>query len=274
MHEHASCSNYVSDSYSGFMYHDVGKNEILYSNENKYHCIIFILEGDIELEIDNEKYNLKTDSSIFIPSSSGLHIKAIIKSSFILNYFDTPIDLCEKLALEELILTDKNSFSCPLLNLKYPLKAFLISLKFYLEEGISCKHFHAIKEKEMFFIFRFFYTKKEVSHFFKPLLSKNISFKNIVLKNYRNTRSVKELAQKCNYSLSSFNHCFKANFDDSPYSWLQKQKLKHIKTKLKNKDIPLSHIVDEFSFSSPSHLTSFCKKYLEISPSEYRKLNS
>jgi AraC-like DNA-binding protein len=82
---------------------------------------------------------------------------------------------------------------------------------------------------------------------------------------------VKELANICNYSLSSFNRLFKKNFKENPYLWLQNQKLKYITGRLSDKNIPLGQIIDEFRFSSPSHFTIFCKKHLNLTPSQFRK---
>lgn len=271
--EHFACSNYTSDFYSGFAYYNVIENDFFYPIEKKYHCILFILEGKVNIFIDNQKYILKKGFSILVPSDSKFYLEAASNTSFITNYFDSPIDLCEKIALESLISTHSSTFKIPILKFKKAHRSFLLSLKSYLKDGVSCKHFHAMKEKEMFFIFRYYYTKDEILFFFRSIVSKNLDFKNIVLQNYKNVTSIKELAKKCNYSLSSFNRHFKNDFGENPYIWLQKQKLEHIKVRLKNKQISLNQIVDEFNFSSPSHLTSFCKRHLRMSPSEYRNLN-
>lgn len=106
------------------------------------------------------------------------------------------------------------------------------------------------------------------------MISKDLDFKGIVLRNYKSVTSIKELAQKCNHSLSSFSRHFKTVFNENPYTWFQKQKLEHIKIRLKDKHISLNQIVDEFNFSSPGHFSSFCKKHLQMPPSEYRRLNS
>jgi AraC-like DNA-binding protein len=159
----------------------------------------------------------------------------------------------------------------PIVKTKPPLKRFLTSLVLYLDEGASCKHFHEIKQKEMFFIFRFFYTKEEAAGLFAPIISQNLNFKNKVLSNYMEVNSVKGLAKICNYSLSSFNRNFKNNFKENPYVWLQNQKLKYITAKLADKSIPFSQIIDEFKFSSPAHFTVYCKKHLNTTPSRFRK---
>jgi AraC-like DNA-binding protein len=190
---------------------------------------------------------------------------------FVVNYFNKPIDFCEKAALESLSSIVGDKPHQPVLKVKPPLKPFLSSLIFYMEESVFCKHFHEIKQKELFFILRYFYTKSEIAGLFAPIISNDLNFKNKVLSNYHQANSVKELARICNYSLSSFNRFFKKNFDENPYIWLQNQKLKYITGKLSDKNIPMSQIIDEFKFSSPAHFTIFCKKHLNQTPSQFRK---
>ncbi|MDR1437190.1 MAG: helix-turn-helix domain-containing protein [Candidatus Symbiothrix sp.] len=47
--------------------------------------------------------------------------------------------------------------------------------------------------------------------------------------------------------------------------------MKYITGKLANKNIPFSQIIDEFGFSSPAHFTIYCKKHLNVTPSQFRK---
>jgi len=269
--EHRSCSNYVSDYNIGFKSCQIKQGEFIIPANKEHHCLFFLMSGHVDLFYEAQTYHLRKDTVWFIPMSSDYKICATTDSTLIMNYFNKPIDFCEKTALESLsaFLGQKShSFT---LRINKPLKKFLSSLIFYLNEGIFCKHFHEIKQKELFFILRYFYTKREVAGLFAAIISKNLDFKNIVLANYIHASSVKELAQICNYSLSSFNRVFKKNFEENPYIWLQNQKTKYIAGRLSDKSIPLGQIIDEFRFSSPSHFTIFCKKHLNLTPSQFRK---
>jgi AraC-like DNA-binding protein len=231
------------------------------------------MEGEVSLFFDSQKYYLQKNNIIFMPIASSYEIVAQTDVEFVINYFNKHIDLCEKVALESLtpyLNTLEKAFN-PVLIIKPPMEQFLTSLVFYLGKGVFCKHFHEIKQKELFFLLRFFYTKEEVAGLFAPIISCDLDFKNRVLTNSIKVNSVKELANICNYSLSTFNRAFKDNFNECPYDWLQNQKLKYIIVKLSDKNIPLSDIVDEFKFSSPAHFTTYCKKYLKKTPSQFRK---
>ncbi|MDR2058501.1 MAG: AraC family transcriptional regulator [Dysgonamonadaceae bacterium] len=271
LEEHLACSNYVSDYNVGFKYYHISKGEYFVSSNLNCNCLLFLIKGNIKLSYESQDYILKRNNIGFFPVSTEYTIQVIADADIVINYFNKPIDLCEKLALESLFSFVGKKSHTPIVKTKPALRTFLSSLIYFLREGASCKHFHEIKQKELFFILRFFYTKEEVAGLFAPIISRNLDFKSIVLNNYLNTNSVKELAKICNYSLSSFNRNFKNNFNENPYIWLQNQKLKYIIGKLSNKNIPFSQIIDEFRFSSPAHFTIYCKKHLHLTPSQFRK---
>ena len=269
--EHTSCSYYISDYSIGFQNCVINKGEFIVPANKTNHCLFFLISGSVNLSYESNTYNVKKDTIWFVPMSSEYKIYANSDARLVMNYFNKPIDLCEKAALESLsVLLDQKSHTS-MLKINKPMKRFLSSMLYYMNEGVYCKHFHEIKQKELFHLLRYFYTKREIAGLFAPIISRNLDFKNIVLANYLRANSVKELAQICNYSLSSFNRVFKKNFQENPYLWLQNQKLKYIIGRLSDKSIPLSQIIDEFHFSSPSHFTIFCKKHLNLTPSEFRK---
>jgi AraC-like DNA-binding protein len=272
--EHVSCSEYVSDYNVGFKHYRAQKGECFVFSNTDYNCLFFCLNGDITISFEEKNYFLTKNTIGFFPLCPEYKIQAMTNADIIIHYFDKPVDLCEKLALESLSSFIGKKAHTPLMRIKSPLKIFLTSMIFYLDQGASCKHLHEIKQKEMFFILRFFYTKEEVAGLFAPIITQNLDFKNKVLTNYLNINSVKELAEICNYSLSSFNRNFKNNFQENPYIWLQNQKLKYITVKLANKNVPFSQIIDEFKFSSPAHFTIYCKKHLHLTPTQFRRENT
>jgi len=273
LEEHRACSNYVSDYNVGFKICQIKQGEFITPSNTEHHCLFFLLNGRVDFLYESQTYNLRKNTVWFTPMSSDYKIFAKTDATLLLNYFNKPIDFCEKTALESLSVLLDTKTHASTLRINKPLKIFISNLIFYMNEGIFCKHFHEIKQKELFHLLRYFYTKREIAGLFAPIISKNIDFKTVVLANYQNASSVKELAQICNYSLSSFNRAFKKNFNENPYLWLQNQRIKYITGKLSDKSISLGQIIDEFRFSSPSHFTVFCKKHLNLTPSQFRKLH-
>jgi AraC-like DNA-binding protein len=98
-----------------------------------------------------------------------------------------------------------------------------------------------------------------------------MDFKAFVLQHYQEVKTVEELAGMCKMSVRSFNRKFNEYFDDSPYSWMLKQKSRHIRSRLADSKTTFGHIIKEYGFSSPAHFTTYCKKQFGQAPSKLRK---
>jgi AraC-like DNA-binding protein len=272
LEEHQSCGNYISDFNVGFQSYHIKKGEqFMPANRRDYHCIIFMIEGSARLVYNAKLYGFENDTMCFIPVSSDYKIIAETDIVCIINYFNNPVSLCKKGMLENLSAYLDDAPYDPTVKINSAIKQFLDSIDFYIKHGAKCRHFHEIKHQELLFNLRYFYSKQDLARLFAPITGNYFDFRDNVLKNCIRARTVKELAESCNCSVPSFNRLFKSNFGDSPYRWLQNRKMKHIVSRLSDMNTPLVNIIDEFGFSSPSHFTVFCKKYLNKTPSQFRR---
>jgi AraC-like DNA-binding protein len=270
--EHLSCKNYVSDFHIGFSYQEVKEGEKLRLSNKYFNYFIFLLEGEVMVSCNEFRNHLcQGGEMVFIVQDSDSVAEAITDVKYILLSFDNQFTLCDRLALESLSTNDKRPPIFNKMDIRPPLRAVLDSVLFYLEYKIQCKHLFAIKQKEVFLIFRAFYTKEEMSRFLSPMLNKNLDFKAFVLQHYQEVKTVEELANMCKISVRSFNRKFNDYFGDSPYSWMLKQKSRHIRTRLADGKTTFSMIIKEYGFSSPAHFTTYCKKQFGESPSRLRK---
>jgi AraC-like DNA-binding protein len=269
--EHKSCGNYISDYNIGFQKHRLPAGERFVPAGRDFNCMIFLISGRATLNYGGTTFGLSRQTLCFVPVAADFSIDADCDLTLVVNYFNKPVDLCEKEALENLSPSVDAGPHNPLLKSNIAVKRFVASIEFYLDAGARCRHFHEIKHKEMLFLLRYFYTKKELAGLFAPVISANLDFRNLVLKNYQQAESVRQLADACHCSVATFNRAFHRDFGEKPLVWLQKQKLKYIVGKLSDINIPLGDIISEFGFSSPGHFTVFCKKHLNATPTEYRK---
>jgi AraC-like DNA-binding protein len=208
---------------------------------------------------------------VFIPQDAEFTLRAMSDLNYIAFSFDNQFTLCDQLALETLRKEYDGPPVLDKLEIREAMQNVLDSIKYYLSYKIQCKHLHAIKQKEVFLIMRAFYTKEEIAHFLSPMLNKNMDFKAFILQHYMEVKTVEELAIMCQMSVRSFNRKFNDYFGDSPYSWMLKQKSRHIRTRLADSKTPFSAIIKEYGFSSPAHFTTYCKKQFGQSPSQLRK---
>ncbi|MDR1344214.1 MAG: AraC family transcriptional regulator [Tannerellaceae bacterium] len=270
--EHLSCKNYVSDFHIGFSCHEVKEGEKLRPTNKYFNYFLFLIEGEVMMSCNEFRNHLcQKDEMIFIAQDSDVTAEAITDVKYISLSFDNQFTLCDQMALESLHVSDKKPNVFNKIDIRQPMRAVLDSVLFYLGHKIQCKHLFAIKQKEVFLILRAFYMKEEIARFLAPMLNKNIDFKAFVLQHYQEVKTVEELANMCKISVRSFNRKFNDYFGDSPYSWMLKQKSRHIKTRLADGKTTFGMIIKEYGFSSPAHFTTYCKKQFGESPSKLRK---
>ncbi|MDR0790756.1 MAG: AraC family transcriptional regulator [Bacteroidales bacterium] len=276
--EHAVCSNWVSDYHIGFKQYNLNNGDNLSSDLGKgFSTICFLLKGEVCVKYNDREYNIGANNMFFIPSSIPCEIKAKTKVFLLVNNFNKPIntiiDTCERMSLENIEppFNKDNEMYNPILPIKKIVKEFLILLTKLIDDGVYCKHFHNEEFNKFFFLLRFYYSKEEIGTLFAPILGMNMEFKYLVLKHYNDISRVKELADECGYSLATFNRLFAENFHDTPYKWMQKKRLQQVITRLSDKEVNVAQIAAELGFSSSGHLTVFCKEFLHLTPSQFRK---
>lgn len=275
--EHAGCSNYLSDLHIGFKYIEVEEGTIFNVQDKQEKHIFFFLEGRAKVRYNEFKDKLFSKGDmIFLPKSADCYGESITKCTFIVLVYGNPIDLCDKVRFNSMINYAKEiKYEFNSLPIRDQLTQFLTLLRVYLQDGVNCRHLHEIKQKELFILFRAYYSKEELAQFFFPMIGKSMDFRSKVMANYLNIKTAKEFSTFCGYSESRFSELFIEEFNMPPYQWMQKQKSKHIIQRLTQTHIPLKDIADEFYFSCPSHFNKYCKtQYGDTAAQVRRKLNT
>ncbi|MDR1846833.1 MAG: AraC family transcriptional regulator [Bacteroidales bacterium] len=276
--EHAVCSNWTSDYRIGFKGYHFKNNDRLTTDFGKeFHTMCFLLKGTATLYYNDRAYELQENTMFLIPNSVTCVIEAKTKGFILVNHFDKPlgrhIDTCERMSLESITpaYNKDNEMYNPVIEIRPALQNFLTLLTQIINDGVYCKHFHNEEFNKLFFLLRFYYSKQEIGIFLSPVLGSNLDFKHLVLTNYHKITCIKDLAVLCGYSLATFNRLFMENFHDTPYKWLQKKKLQVVINYLYDQNLSISQIADLTGFSSSGHLTVFCKEFLHLTPSQFRK---
>lgn len=234
--------------------------------------MFFVRRGEIEVLCNEHLKVFKAGELFLVPKSSECAGRILADSNLVVHIFDNLLNLCERFALEDLEpFANKITYGFCSLDICRPISDYLDLLVFYLEQGLLCEHILAIKQTELFMLFRAFYKKEECASLFYPIICNNMDFKNMVLENYQNSKTVQDLADACCLSLTTFNRKFKKFFGDSPYNWMLKQKSKHIQMKLRNGNIPICDIIEEYGFSSAGHFTSYCRAHFNMTPTQLRR---
>lgn len=85
------------------------------------------------------------------------------------------------------------------------------------------------------------------------------------------TLRMSDIGQALHISESYLFHAFKRETGLSPKQYIILRRIGEAQTLLETTDIPIHEIEERLGFSSSCHLTATFKKYIHISPREYRK---
>lgn len=238
-----------------------------------YYTVIFLLKGKIQIYNANRGNKTVLSNQFYLVGKNTVAKGTVSKDSEVLimqfdNISYDPIKV--KFQNFRTQLTSKIYTFYPL-DANRQMRIYIEQLKDILVNQIDCQHYTQGKVNELFLILLLYYTSDDFFTFCHPLISHASPFKEMILQYYLKTNSLKELQQFTGLSSSTFNRRFKAEFNDSAYQWLLKQKAGQIKLRLMNESITLSDIIREFGFHSHSHLQKYCKTHFNMNPSELKK---
>lgn len=239
-----------------------------------YYTVIFLLKGKIQI-LNPHRSNKIVLSNQFYMVGKNTVVKGTVEkgSEILIMQFDHISYDAIKVKLQQLrnqLITKTYAFRP--LQFNPQMHIYIEQLKDILNHQIDCQHYTQGKVNELFLILQLYYTSDDFFTFCHPLISNASSFREMILKYYLKTNSLRELQQYTGMSTSTFNRKFKAEFNDSAYQWLLKQKASQIKTRLMNESTTLSDIIREFGFHSHSHLQKYCKTHFNMNPSELKKV--
>lgn len=272
--EHASCDCYSGCIRKGFSYHKFsGMDANVDINVGKGDCILFVMEGMIEMSYDDKMQKLSAGNMIYLNRECFCKISPRGKGSILVMRFDKVLQGCDKFSLSQLGDVDiPDETDAYPLEIKDRLNLFLKLMIGYLEDKVCCAPFHEMKIKELFWLIQLYYTKTEQALFFRPLLGNGGEFKRNVMKYYRNAMTVKELSRLCGVTGSSFRRNFLKEFGEPASVWLQKQINNVIELRLADEDMSIGDIAAELHFSSHPQFCRYCKKNFGHTPKEWRKI--
>lgn len=275
-HEHLSCYNYEKGDRPTIekVTLEKGQKWKIFPIDNK---TIFLLKGKLRFSFgDILNKEISSGKMLLLPAGSQYSSMATEDCDFLVMRLHNTKRLCDCFSLDVLLREEKSDFKPDTYFLEFNerVKAFLSFLVACMTDGLKCTYFFELKAKEFYFLLRAYYNKKELLKFFYPLLSRDISFSDLVIKNHYKAKTVQELAELTHYSLSGFQKRFKKVFGVSAYHWMKDERSKSIYHQINSTEKSFKEISDEYGFSSPSHFNDFCKTNFGTTPGRIRRRKS
>ena len=275
-HEHLSCYNYEKGDRPTIekVSLEKGKKWKIFSIDNK---TIFVIKGSLQFSFgDTVDRDISMGKMLLLSAGSQYSSCATEDCVFLVMRLHNSKRLCDCFSLDLLLHEEKSDFKpgLYLLDINERVENFLTSLIICMDEGLKCTYYFELKAKEYYFLLRAYYTKKDLLKFFYPLLSNDISFSELVIKNHYKAKTVQELAELAHYSLSGFQKRFKKVFGISAYHWMKDERSKSVFHQINSTEKSFKEISEEYGFSSPSHFNDFCKTNFGMTPGRIRRSKS
>ena len=116
----------------------------------------------------------------------------------------------------------------------------------------------------------YYYSDYDLASLVHPLSKYTSTFEYFVIQNFKNVKTVEELAHLGGYTLSTFRRIFNNVFHEPVYEWMQARRKEGILDDLLNTESSISEICYKYGFESLPHFSNFCKKSFGGSPRALR----
>lgn len=266
---HEECEHYISEYHIGFRVIQPQKGDAYEGQKFEFHSLVFMLKGEVELSYNEFiGHCFKQGDLFFMPQGSLIYGTAIVDSRMLILTFNNRVNsLCDNCTLSKhATLVQPTEYEFMPLPIHHRLALFISGMEEYIKEGIKCSYLHQLKQRELFILLQYCYTKEEVIKLFYPILGKP-SFHSWVVENYKPEMSITELASQCNMAERTFSRKFVETFGITFRSWMLKQRVKHIKLRMSMPGASFKDIMNDFGFSNSSHFARFCKDNYGMTPS-------
>ncbi len=266
------CYFFVPDHLAGFQYAELAKGEVARSDKKEENQLVFLLGGALSVNINEYKNHIvRGREMIFLSKFADCRIKALAPCKLLVLFYTTGAFSCVIGESDRLFRLKENvTYQPGGIPINKPMYTFATQVADYLNAGMSCPHLHEIKQKELFLIFKRFYTDEEKIQLFYHALGRDPSFTEAVLSHYMKVRTAQELASMLGYSSKTFEKLFKQCFGTTPYRWMQQHTASRIKGRLLDPSIPLKRVMDEFGFATSSHFNVYCRRNFGVTPGQVR----
>jgi len=273
--EHRNCFLYDGGEDPIISYVTRAKGETIYINE-KHSRIFFLIKGRIKFTyMTKTPIVFKEGTFILLPRGCKYVMCAEEDASLVIVRLHHRINFCNHFPLEMLFELNEelkiNTSTLTPLQIKTMISIYLDNLLTTIASGLKCSHLHEIRQRELLYYLRAYYSKAELIAFFAPILNEDSTFAELIYQHYEAANSVAELADLTHYSLSGFKKRFVRVFGISPHAWMKKEQAKKIHYEINCTQKSLKEIASEYNFYSMSHFNIFCNKMYGVSPSVLRK---
>lgn len=215
-----------NDHITGVTYIQIDRDESIAKPHLSHHFVVFVLKGKIKISCKdyNEKI-IGAGHMTFLSKGGFLQVTAHGVNSSLLFFGFDEITIRTDRSLQEFFTAhaNKDMHTHTTLPVKEDMKHIVDRMvtqvrKGKIKNGAICQAWHI----ELFITFVTYYTKTQVTEFFRPIISTDISFRDFVENNYAEVGcSASKLIQLSGMPKHIFNKRFKEEYGVTPKVWME-----------------------------------------------------
>jgi AraC-like DNA-binding protein len=280
VNEYLNCFCYNSTEQPAVELKKVEKNTPVELYTTRYK-LFFLIEGKIQIEAGiKDRTEIKKGVFWFVAVGQTVRIRAVSNALMLIMRINSRIALCDCYSIEQLYKSFKDKANEPMIHERRLYTGLICpslwhcikSLYNITTDGLRCPYILEIKEKEVMFLLRAYYTKQELYRIFHHALTGDLVFSEHIKKTWHKYRTVDELAQAMHYTSSGFYKRFMAVFNTSPREWIRKQKEAAVYSDLISSELSIKNIATKWGFSSIQSFSNYCHKLYRESPGQIRNI--
>lgn len=257
------CENHLPESKYRFMYRHYGTDEYFTDNFMRYDAFLIVMNGEIELTINEQKCLLTTGDIMVIPIFSIISFRALTDVDVFTHTFKIELNHhCMNRKLNKsyvLHYMDSTALSTPI-KATPALCAFVDSLRFLLDRIPNCENLYRSKSFELGMFMAADYNVEDLHKLFHPLY--RLEYRFILDINYglEHFVNVADMAEWLEMNISDFEEKFSRVFNEKAEVWLERQRIHIIRQYVTTYKCSVKELTLKFSFCSSDHFESFCSK--------------
>lgn len=213
---------------TGVCYLPLDRGESIMKSHLSHHFVIFVLKGEIELTCKHYESEVVSHGHMSFVSKGGiLQITAHETDSSLLIFGFDEISIRTSESLMDFFTThgNKKEYVHNTLPINTDMQQIVDRIVTQVRKG-RMKHPEICLawNSELFFTFITYYTKTQVTEFFRPLVSTEISFRDFVENNYMEVAgNTEKLIRYSGMKRGAFIKTFKVEFGTTPKTWMNER---------------------------------------------------
>ena len=262
---------------TGVSYIPLEKGESIIKPHLAHHFVIFVLKGRIDLSCkDFRDKRISEGHMIFLSKGGFLKICAHeINSSLLFFGFDE-VTVRTSETLMEFLTAHGNlkGYSHNTLPVKADMKQIVDRIVMQLRKGrmkhpIICQAWNT----ELFITFITYYTKTQITEFFRPIISTDINFRDFIENNYVEVDgNVEKLIKFSGMPAHVFAQRFKKEFGTTPKAWLLERLKQDLLFYASQPNATTTFVASKLKLTDV-RLCQLTKKYYNCTPMELIEKN-